>query len=79
MLAAVAAGTRSFEEFRAALLEPGPDGSCRGNLFTPDSVSRLLADADFVKIEIARRVRPGDVCPLVEISAERSAAAASVT
>jgi hypothetical protein len=71
MIASLAAGKCSFDEFRAALLEQDPDGSFRGNLFTPDSLSRLLAETGFVKIETVPVERPGDVGPGFAISAER--------
>jgi hypothetical protein len=70
-ITALAAGKCSFDEFRAALLDQDRDGSYRGNLFTPDSVSRLLAETGFVNIDTMPVARPDDRAPAFAISAER--------
>jgi hypothetical protein len=72
MVAALAAGNCSFDEFRAGLLEQDGDGYFRGNFFTPDSLSRLLTEAGFVGIKIVPLAGPGNAPPEFEISAERS-------
>ena len=69
-IAALAAGTCSFEEFRAGLLEQRDDGFYQGNLFTPESLSRLLREAGFVNVTTAPLPGP-DKAQLFEISAER--------
>jgi hypothetical protein len=72
MIAALAAGTCSFEEFRAGLLEQGDDGTFRGNLFTPESLARLLTEAGFVNITSVSVAGSGNPPAEFEISAERS-------
>lgn len=68
-VAALAAGRCSFEEFRTALIEPS-DGHFCGNLFTPDSLNRLLQDTGFVNIRVAPA--GGDPSPpQLEVVAER--------
>ncbi len=69
MLAALAEGKCSFDEFRAAWLDSG-DGY-RGNLFTPDALTRLLRDAGFVNIAIADPPAAGNPSPEFQICAER--------
>jgi hypothetical protein len=71
MIAALAAGTCSFEEFRTKLLEQREDGFFRGNLFTPDSLSRLLSEAGFVNVTTAPLAGSGKAHALFEIYAER--------
>ncbi len=71
MIASLAAGTCSFDEFRTALLAQEPDGSFRGNLFTPENLSHLLAETGFVRIETVPLERPGEVGLAFAISAER--------
>jgi hypothetical protein len=70
-VAALAAGKCSFDELRAGLLEQDDDGCFRGNLFTPDSLSRLLAEAGFVKIKTVPAARSDGRRADFEISAER--------
>jgi hypothetical protein len=71
-IAALAAGTCSFEEFRVGLLEQRPDGSYRGNLFTPEGLSRLLSEAGFVNVSTAPLAGSGEAHALFEIAAERA-------
>jgi hypothetical protein len=71
MAAALAAGKCSFDEFRVGLLEEGDDGCFRGNLFTPDSLSRLLAEAGFVNIETGPAAAANNPPAQFEISGER--------
>jgi len=69
-IAALAAGTCSFEEFRAGLLERRDDGFYRGNLFTPESLSRLFREAGFVNVTTAPLAGPDKAPAMFEISAE---------
>jgi len=71
MIAALAAGTCSFEKFRAELLEQRADGFFRGNLFTPESISRLLNEAGFVNIATTPRTGSDTARALLETTAER--------
>jgi hypothetical protein len=71
-VAALAAGDCSFDELCAGWLEQDGDGGFRGNLFTPDSLSRLLTDAGFVNIKVVPLAGSDNAPPEFEISAERS-------
>ena len=72
MLAALAAGKCSFDEFRQGLLNETTPGCFRGNLFTPESLSRHLEEACFADIRIiSLETKPGDRHPQLEVLARR--------
>lgn len=59
MLARAAQGTFAFENFHQTLFDrPGNDGDAHHNLFTPDSLRRLMEAAGFVSVEVPVRGRP---------------------
>ena len=70
-IAALAAGTCSFEDFRAELLAQREDGFYRGNLFTPQSLSRLMHETGFVNITTGPLPSSEKRPALLEITAER--------
>lgn len=70
MLAALAAGTSSFEEFRMVLFGAQDyGGDFHYNLFTPESLSRMLVDAGFRDVAITVKGRKNDICFEFEIVA----------
>ncbi len=72
MLAAIASGTYPFEQFRETLFgEHEREGDLHLNLLTPDSLSRLLAEAGFSKIAVPVKGRRNGECFEFEIRASQ--------
>ena len=73
MLAGAGAGTYSFEDFREVVFG-GQDyaGDYHYNLFTPDSLRRLLRDTGFSNVEVPVMGRRNGKCFEFEISARRT-------
>ena len=77
MVAGLADGSYPFEEFRLALFgAPDGTGDVLRNLFTPDSLRHLLAEAGFTEIEIPVRGRRNDRWLEFEIVGRNPAGAA---
>jgi len=72
MLAGAGAGTYDFEDFREVVFG-GQDyvGDYHYNLFTPDSLRRLLEEAGFNNVEVPIKGRRNGKCFEFEISARR--------
>jgi hypothetical protein len=79
MLAGLAAGTYAFEDFREVLFG-GQDyaGDFHFNLFTPESLSSLLAAAGFCNIRVLEKGRRNGKCFEFEISAAKAEISAYV-
>jgi predicted SAM-dependent methyltransferase len=73
MLSGIAAGTYAFVDFREVLFG-GQDyaGDFHFNLFTPESLSSLLADAGFCNIRVLEKGRRNGKCFEFEISAAKA-------
>jgi ElaB/YqjD/DUF883 family membrane-anchored ribosome-binding protein len=70
MLAATAAGSYSFSDFREVLFGAQDyDGDFHFNLFTPGSLCGLLEEAGFKDVRVNARARPNGKCFECEISA----------
>lgn len=68
MLAGIAAGRYSFENFREVLFGAQEyEGDFHFNLFTPDSLSNLLAESGFKKVAVPVKGRPNGICFEFEI------------
>jgi predicted SAM-dependent methyltransferase len=72
MLAGTAASTYSFAEFREVLFgSQDYDGDFHYNIFTPESLTRLVQEAGFTDVEISVRGRPNGKCFEFQLVASR--------
>ncbi|MGH9770374.1 MAG: class I SAM-dependent methyltransferase [Candidatus Acidiferrales bacterium] len=72
MVTMLAGGNYSFEDFRSVLFGGQDyDGDFHYNLFTPNSLSRLLEQAGFTEVEIPVKGRANGQCFEFEIQARR--------
>jgi predicted SAM-dependent methyltransferase len=73
MLAGVGSGTYAFEEFREVVFGAQDYvGDYHYNMFTPDSLGRLLEEAGFRRVTVPITGRRNGKCFEFEISAERA-------
>jgi len=73
MLAGASAGTYDFDDFREVVFgSQDYAGDYHFNLFTPDSMHRMLQEAGFADIEIPVAGRRNGKCFEFEISARRA-------
>jgi hypothetical protein len=71
MLAGLAQGSLAFEDFRDVLFGAQDyEGDFHYNLFTPDSLSRMVEDAGCIAVEVPVRGRRNDRCFEFELVAQ---------
>ena len=72
MLAGITAGSYSFENFREVLFGAQEyEGDFHFNLFTPDSLTKLLQESGFQPIKVPVKGRKNDICFEFEVVATK--------
>ena len=74
MLEAHARGDHSYDDLREALYGGQEyEGDFHFNMYTPETLGKLLADAGLVDVEVEDRGRPNGACLEFQIAGSRPA------